>query len=225
MPPKSDRHERETRILDAALKLIVQYGYDKTSMNDIAQEAHVSKGAIYLHFDSKDALFERLLWREGLAYAELWLARIDSDPAPVTFASIFSHLLYALAQNALISALFKRDRRVLGAYMRNSPDRIQAALGIRQSLLAELQEAGAVRKDIPPDVLAVLVTMIAYALVSMEDVLPPGAPSLEAVIEGYGVLLDRALTPEVIADPERAKLALHRMMDVARAIVAQKQGQ
>lgn len=223
MPPKSDPQGRETRILDAALKLIVQYGYDKTSMNDIAQEANVSKGAIYLHFPGKDALFEKLLWREGLAYAELWLARMDSDPAPVTFASIFSHLLYALSHNALLSALFKRDKRVLGAYVRRSPDLMQAALGIRQALLAELQEAGAIRKDIAPNVLAVLVTMIAYALVSMDDVLPTGsAPTIEAMIEGYGILLDRALTPEVIADPERAKQALHRMMDVARAIVAHK---
>jgi AcrR family transcriptional regulator len=60
----SANKEREKRILDAAAALFTHYGFDKTTVSDIAAEAGVSKGAIYLHFESKENLLEALLLRE-----------------------------------------------------------------------------------------------------------------------------------------------------------------
>ncbi len=51
----SSNPERAQRILDAAANLIAHYGYDKTTVDDIARAAGVSKGAIYLHYRSKEA--------------------------------------------------------------------------------------------------------------------------------------------------------------------------
>ena len=65
MTGSDNNQERADRILDAASKLIVHYGYDKTTVSDIAREAGVSKGAIYLHWASKDDLFEALIFRES----------------------------------------------------------------------------------------------------------------------------------------------------------------
>lgn len=45
------------KILKAALKLFMQKGYEKTSMNDIVQESHYTKGGIYHHFNNKHDLF------------------------------------------------------------------------------------------------------------------------------------------------------------------------
>lgn len=47
-------------ILEAALGLFRQYGYRRTSMEDIATAAQVAKGTLYLYFKSKDELFEAL---------------------------------------------------------------------------------------------------------------------------------------------------------------------
>jgi AcrR family transcriptional regulator len=55
---------RDERLLDAAADLIVRLGYDKTTISDIASQAGVAKGAIYLHWASKDDLFEALIIRE-----------------------------------------------------------------------------------------------------------------------------------------------------------------
>lgn len=41
-------------ILDAADRLIQRYGYSKTTVDDIAREAGIGKGSIYLHFDGKE---------------------------------------------------------------------------------------------------------------------------------------------------------------------------
>jgi AcrR family transcriptional regulator len=68
------------RILDATERLLGRLGYQKTTMDDIAQEAEVARRSIYLHFDSKEAvalgtidrIVERLLERlETLAKADL----------------------------------------------------------------------------------------------------------------------------------------------------------
>ena len=58
---------REARLLDAAARLFARFGFDKTSVDDIARAAGVSKGAVYLHWPSKFGLFEAVLIREGLA--------------------------------------------------------------------------------------------------------------------------------------------------------------
>jgi AcrR family transcriptional regulator len=46
----------ETRdsILDAMERLLARYGYKKTTMDDLAGEAGIGKGSIYLHFPSKE---------------------------------------------------------------------------------------------------------------------------------------------------------------------------
>ena len=44
------------RILDAAERLVARFGYSKTTIVDIAREAGIGKGSVYLHFPSKEAV-------------------------------------------------------------------------------------------------------------------------------------------------------------------------
>ncbi len=44
------------RVLDAAERLLGRYGYAKTTMNDMADEAGVAKRTVYLHFTGKEAV-------------------------------------------------------------------------------------------------------------------------------------------------------------------------
>lgn len=57
---KSGAGDKAGLILDAALDLFRQYGYRRTSMEDIAIAAKVAKGTLYIYFKSKDELFEAL---------------------------------------------------------------------------------------------------------------------------------------------------------------------
>ncbi len=59
-PPRGDAEGRRTVILDAALRVFGQYGYRRTSMDDIAREAGIGKGTIYLSFAGKDEVFRAL---------------------------------------------------------------------------------------------------------------------------------------------------------------------
>lgn len=62
---------RRTRLLEAALGVFLRYGYRKTSMDDIARAADLSRQGLYLHFANKDELLR--------ATVELALARALAD--------------------------------------------------------------------------------------------------------------------------------------------------
>jgi len=49
--------ERKAHILESALTCFARKGYHQTTMDDIVQEAGLSKGGVYWHFDSKKELF------------------------------------------------------------------------------------------------------------------------------------------------------------------------
>ena len=55
--------ERIPQILDAALIEFTSKGFAGTRMDDIAKRCELSKGGLYAHFDSKDAIFKALLER------------------------------------------------------------------------------------------------------------------------------------------------------------------
>ena len=55
---------RRPEVLDAALELFLEHGYDGTSMQAVADEAGVTKPVVYACFAGKDELFRALLARE-----------------------------------------------------------------------------------------------------------------------------------------------------------------
>jgi AcrR family transcriptional regulator len=68
--PRFERRKdaRPGEILDAALELFVEKGFAATRLEDVAQRAGVSKGTVYLYFDSKEELFKSVI-RSGIVRA------------------------------------------------------------------------------------------------------------------------------------------------------------
>ncbi len=111
---QSWRQERADRILDAAAELILRWGYKKTTIDDIAKQARVAKGTIYLHWKTREDLFMALIIREDFKYAEDLKKRIASDPAGSTLRGFVKHSTLAMMDNPLIKALFLNDTEMLG---------------------------------------------------------------------------------------------------------------
>lgn len=58
------------QILDGAKRVFMKMGYDAASMNDVTREAGVSKGTIYVYFQSKEELFAALIERAKGLFTE-----------------------------------------------------------------------------------------------------------------------------------------------------------
>jgi AcrR family transcriptional regulator len=73
---------RRCAILDAALQVFLRFGFKKTSMDDLARAAGLSRQGLYLHFATKEALFKEAVLRTVStmrAAGRAALAREDSD--------------------------------------------------------------------------------------------------------------------------------------------------
>ncbi|MEP6719965.1 MAG: TetR/AcrR family transcriptional regulator [Variovorax sp.] len=53
--------DRPTQLIEIASRLFAAHGYAGTSLRDIAQEANVTKAALYYHFPNKEALYEQIV--------------------------------------------------------------------------------------------------------------------------------------------------------------------
>ena len=59
-----DNDETRKRILKVATKIFGKYGFQKTTMDEIARAAHKAKGSVYYYFPSKDDLFRAVVEQE-----------------------------------------------------------------------------------------------------------------------------------------------------------------
>ena len=55
------KEERKSQIMEAAMKVITRKGFSNTRMDDIVNEAGMSKGAIYHHYQGKKDIFLALI--------------------------------------------------------------------------------------------------------------------------------------------------------------------
>ena len=70
-------------LLDVARRSFGEYGYADASLESIAAAAGMTKGAVYHHFGSKDALFEEVFRREHRRLIALVIARSRNAPDPL----------------------------------------------------------------------------------------------------------------------------------------------
>ncbi|MBX9588373.1 MAG: TetR/AcrR family transcriptional regulator [Hyphomonadaceae bacterium] len=78
LKPDVQRARRE-HILDAAQQCFARTGFHRTSINDICKAAGVSPGAVYVYFDSKEALMAGISERDRAEFAER-LAALATAP-------------------------------------------------------------------------------------------------------------------------------------------------
>lgn len=131
MPRAFTPHERDaiqTALLAQGQRLFAAHGLRKTSVEELAVAAGISKGAFYLFFDSKEALFFTLLERyEAHVQAVLLeqIARADLPPRQ-RMAALLERALDAWRSEPLFSRFSRAEYEQL--IRRLPPERIAAHL-------------------------------------------------------------------------------------------------
>ena len=72
------QHARRAHILDAAERCIANAGFHRTTMQDICRADAISPGALYVYFDSKEALIAGISERDRQEFAERLEALADA---------------------------------------------------------------------------------------------------------------------------------------------------
>jgi AcrR family transcriptional regulator len=147
------RAQARARIVDAAQQVFRKSGFRATTMEDIAREIGVSKGAIYLYFHSKVELLSAIQERSREQVLAYWEGLLDggdvAEGIADSLAEVFSgkvdpgvwlELVAASAANPEVRAAMKDDRRQDRRAMRE--------------FLQKLEERGRIRKLRAPETVA-----------------------------------------------------------------------
>ena len=78
---EQQREVRRQQILDAALAVFSQKGYQAANVSDVAAEAGVSQGTIYWYFDSKEDLLTAALLSYFGSFGEQAVASLEQYPS------------------------------------------------------------------------------------------------------------------------------------------------
>lgn len=94
---------KRRQILDGARRVFLADGFDGASMNDIARVAGVSKGTLYVYFDSKEALFEALIRDDRKQQAERLMIPAGAADPRASLAAWGRELISLMTQPELIA--------------------------------------------------------------------------------------------------------------------------
>lgn len=145
MARKTKEEAQETRnaILEAAVRVFAIKGVARTSLDDIAREAGVTRGAIYWHFANKTDLLNTLWDQVLLFYAPLAEASESPDePDPLgklkaLYLSFFNGMVENQRQQQLFRLLFDdsdRSKDTEAIRMRHAQIRRERMQGIQNTL-------------------------------------------------------------------------------------------
>ncbi len=84
------RDERQAQILAAAAAAFARGGFASTSMEDVANEAGITRLIVYRHFDSKEALYRAVLTRVTERLAEEWAANLANPDRGFVFRAVLT---------------------------------------------------------------------------------------------------------------------------------------
>jgi len=103
------------RILEAALDLFTEQGFDKTSLREVAEQVGVTKAALYYHFDSKDEILSSLVERAyGIGHHGLDVLPLLNDPIDFAAAlQTFEVVIDQVLANRKIFVLMERNRTAI----------------------------------------------------------------------------------------------------------------
>ena len=202
---RSKREQRADRILDAAAELMLRWGYNKTTIDDIARYAGVAKGTIYLHWKTREDLFTALMKREYIRLMEDLQQRIANDPEGGTLHGITKHSVLATMKTPLMKAVLLRDTDLLGEWMRKESASGSYSEQIAQSLaLLELfRSRGVLRDDIDVRKQAYMLDAITMGFLVIDQYMPNDFKySDEEVVEMMTETVERAFAPSSPSTPQ-----------------------
>lgn len=144
---------KHTKIIVAATKVFAKKGFFTARISDIAKEAKVADGTIYLYFNNKYDILLSVFEEEVRKIVESTekLLSLESDPRKMLEVFITQHLI-AMKKNKNLAEVIQIELRQTNKVIKDYRDnKFSEYTGIIANIIRQGQELGIYRSDIQPD--------------------------------------------------------------------------
>jgi TetR/AcrR family transcriptional regulator, fatty acid metabolism regulator protein len=151
---KRKNSEKYRRIIAAATKVFARNGFYQSKISEIAKEAQVADGTIYIYFDNKDDILISLFEEQMQAVLDNMTARIMTltDPAKKLEEFAWTHLSL-IQKNKDMAEIIQVELRQSGKFMKEyKNEKFSQYLNIIEDIIVEGQKSGLFKKSVVPNV-------------------------------------------------------------------------
>jgi AcrR family transcriptional regulator len=157
--------EKKECILSAAVRAFARFGFKKASVEEIAKDAGVAKGTVYLAADTKEDLFYQAVHREVRAYnaeiAKLIDPRVSADE--LLIQSTFAGLKYLDARPLVRDLIFGNHQLILPEWAARLDElRALGRMNVIEILRLGVRQ-GVFRSDVDVDEVAEIIEDVSIA--------------------------------------------------------------
>jgi AcrR family transcriptional regulator len=137
--------EKRNQILNLAKKRFERFGFNKTTVDEIARDATISKRTLYQEFENKEKILEELFMFEALSVRKAILNQINKIIGPTEKLQTYIRLaLKYLDQNPFIVSVLHDESGFFAPFLKDKPHIIEE--GIEEIFVNILKEG--VQKDV-----------------------------------------------------------------------------
>ena len=149
---RQDRPTRQAQILETAARIFCEKGFDKASMDDVADAVGLTKAGLYHHIGSKEELlFEIMSYGMGL-FEQNVLNRVMaiSDPLERLKATLRGHVLLVTRDRPKeVTVILHESNALRGRYRDKINARKKRYITLVEKTIRELVKSGAARRVDP----------------------------------------------------------------------------
>jgi TetR/AcrR family fatty acid metabolism transcriptional regulator len=151
---KSKSNEKYYRIIDAATKIFAKKGFFQAKVSEIAKEAKVADGTIYLYFENKDSILISLFEEQMKRVLDDMRQEISKETDAVKKIEKFAlNHLKLIEQNKDVAEIIQVELRQSSKFMKEyKNEKFAEYLNLIGDVIQEGQEKGIFRKDVIPGI-------------------------------------------------------------------------
>ena len=154
MPVKSRNGEKYHRIIAAATKVFARKGFFHAKVSDIAREAQVADGTIYLYFENKDDILICLFEEQMKVVLDNMVQRISGQRDAAAKIRVFALTHLRLIElNKNMAEIIQVELRQSSKFMKEyKNEKFMQYLNLIGDIIREGQDQGLFKRDIIPDI-------------------------------------------------------------------------
>ena len=189
---------RRDELFSAAAELFVKKGYERTSVQDIADRVGLLKGSLYYYIDAKEDLLFELIENSHLGLLAMLdgVAMIES-PLEKLMELSRAHCIFITENRVIVELFFNQFRSLTGErrkHILRERDRYEKAW---RAIFIRGQEDGEIRADLDPKIATLGILGLVNSI--HQWFRPSGTLSAQAIAEQYAAQIGRGIA----TDPTR----------------------